>query len=232
MKNIRQQYYQIVLLVFLILNIVLGNSCRADSQNIKALEIIERIENTYQNLNTYHDKGIIFENFFLTEFETYYKNKNSFLFDWTENIRSPKAFLSNSRICMNKDGIFLYESLKKSNKIDQYNELEEVIFHSYAASKAALGNIVPLFFEKSRFRKLTSLEKPQLIGEETIDGERCFYLILKQDRPTIVFHLWILKNSNLIKKIKRVSANLETTYIFETVKINIAVPDSVFKIKD
>jgi len=208
-------------------------TCKADNSSLYAIEVLKLVENNYQALDSYYDKGKSIENNAITEFETYFKKRaNLYLFKWTESYLNKEIF--NSQITMNKMGVFRYRGsvISKEHSIEKYDNFEDAIIRSYPTAKGLLGVTTPLMFENMDIRKITSYKHVRFMGNELLDGEKCIYLVLEQvnaRNDQIFMHLWIVENQKLIKKVKRINGDMERIYYFEKLKPNIEIQDKIFQ---
>ncbi len=225
-------FHRKIFLILLVIVMIGTKGLASDNhKNIDPTELLKNIENAYKSCNTYYDKGKILTEYGTTEFETYYKSKNWFLFEWIDNKRVYRV-KAHYWVCSNDNGVYLYSGIGKSKTIEKQNSLRESIIRGMAISDGGLRNIPGLLFDNLGFRPLTSLENPKFVGSDIVDGDRCIHLTVEHNRANntiIIFHLWVLEKNNLIKKVKRVNPKDEIMYIYEDIKVDGNISDSVFQ---
>lgn len=108
--------------------------------------LLEHVEKKYNKINTYYDKGRIFTTHAELKFQTYYKSKNLFIFEWIAINRAYKNIFHYS-ICSNDKGVYTYEKDGSSTKgkIEKTDSLRSAIVQYVGVSKGGIS-IIPRFF--------------------------------------------------------------------------------------
>ena len=203
--------------------------------NTQLSDILNKVEKTYSGMAHYHDSGRIGASYGVEiKFETYFMKKGNeklFLYDWSK-IKGRLNLASSGWLCSNQEGVFGQVVTSKTKDIEKYADLKDGIASYFLDSKGHLRLIPSLLFEDLGFPGLTSLYKIKLFRTEENDTESYFHVFISRDKDADKngIHLWIDKNTFIIKKAKRVLNKSEIVYSFDTVEANKAFDDSIFQL--
>ncbi len=191
--------------------------------NTNSKLILKKVNNTYNSLKTYHDKGKLFSEHVKIDFETDYdQNDGNSLFDLS---LKEYDYITNRhtkiRINKSKNGVIVYSDRFKKVKKIKVNSLEEAVNKILPNDQGLFINVPNQIYKDLGFKPLTDLENVKVLNDVLIDKKPCFHLsgeFNTKNGTKILYHLYILKQSYLFKLIKRITKYGKITYVYQEIK--------------
>ncbi|MEW6455834.1 MAG: hypothetical protein AB1410_03850 [Acidobacteriota bacterium] len=174
--------------------------------SITAQEIIMRMGEKYANFSSYQDTGFIETTFVLNSgkqisrksFKTYFVRPNLFRFEWRAQLYPESPWILCVLWSDGKDTFTYWES----GKFDRMKSLLDGISANAGVSSGGTTT-VPCMLIKSGCRfTLIDLQNLSLVGEDKLEGNKCY--IIKGIDPKIKkkYKLWIGKKNSLLYKLE------------------------------
>lgn len=199
-----------------------------------ATTILNNMSRVYSRLTSYQDEGVLVTTndeptggtIEKMPFKSFFKRPNLLRFEWTEYTIT-KLGRKNVVWSNGKEAFMYWEP-------DEYEKRESLDMAVAGATGISRGtvNTVSTMMWPDEFGSslLERLVKPSLVGEDVLEGVRCFHIKATDGADPI--ELWVGKNDFLLRKLRQETKDSDRITIKEEIRRNIQpdhlIPEVVF----
>lgn len=209
----------------------------ANQSDLRAHQIIKKMGDIYRSCSSYQDSGLVqkipsdpSDKFNIQKkFRTYFVRPDLFRFEWEEEIHSTQKTYFYA-VCKNGEETYTFSSL--SGKKRKENNLEQAISANTGVSSGGIRTVPFMLIKQERSSILNGLVNENLIGEESLDGVRCYVLKAEHEKSGKEIELWIGKNDLLLRKlIRKFSSEDYWEELHKNIKLDHNIPKEIFNFK-
>ncbi len=206
----------------IVLTLAIPYKAFAESGKENPQILLEKIEKTYKNIHSYYDQGTAISSDVVIHFTTRFSSDNEFYLHFREHDLYFNDVYDNWIKQDSKSVTVFSDWFDTPDKIIRTKTLKEGLVKLSPGNMGLIGIVPNQLIDDLGIRRLTRLDNPRIIGRQFIDNQSCIYLTVERDikdAGKFIFHLWILEDTYLIKKAKRISKLNNITYHYKTIKI-------------
>lgn len=185
--------------------IIMLKKLSTDSSTI-AQEIIKRMGEKYADFSSYQDTGFIETTFIINSgkqvsrkpFKTYFVRPNLFRFEWRAQFHPESPWILCVLWCDGKDTFTYWES----GKLDKMKSLLDGISANAGVSSGGTTTIPCMLLKSGCHFTLINLQNLYLIGEDKLEGDKCYIIEGTDTKIEKKYKLWIGKKDPLLYKLE------------------------------
>ena len=211
-----------IFLLIILLSLAIPYKAFAGNGSENPQILLEKIEKAYKNIHTYYDQGIVISKDLSIDFTTRFSSDNEFYLHFKEHDLYFNDEYDNW-IRQDLESVTVFSDwFETPGQIIRTKTLQEGLIKLVPGDLGLIRIIPNQLIDDLGIRRLTRLDNPRIISKQSIDNQSCIYLIVEhdiKDAGKTMYHLWILEDTYLIKKAKRISKLNNITYHYKTIKI-------------
>lgn len=230
MKRNYSNIFSFVLILIFILEL------RAEQPELSAHQVIEKMGEVYRKCSSYQDSGTVQKipvkssnkQVVRKIFKTYFIRPDLFRFEWREKI-PPKQEMSLYVVwCKGKETYTYWEI----GKFEKSKSLEQAIAANTGVSSGGINTVPLMLINKEKSFIFNWLIDETLIGEDSLNGVKCYVIKAKHKKFGREVELWIGKEDFFLRKLKRkLRSNAILEEIHQDIKINHKIHKEIFNYK-
>ena len=196
-----------------------------------AASIMNNMYRLYSRLASYQDEGILVSThdeptggtIEKIPFKTFFKRPNLFRFEWTEfNVTK----LGRKKLVwFNGKEAFMYW---EPDYYEKEQSLSMAVAGASDISPGAVNTVSTMLSDEFGSWPMKRLKRSSLLGEDMVDGVRCFHLKATEDEDPI--ELWVGKSDFLLRKTRRETKDGDVVRIREEIHRNIQIDQAIAEV--